>query len=41
MLTHAAWVNLRKGKIRISLENKRNHLGKEQDSNSHEKTNVT
>ena len=34
MLTHAAWVNLRKGKIGISLGNERNHLGKEQDSQS-------
>jgi len=31
MLTHAAWVNLRKGKIEISLGNEQNHLGKEQD----------
>jgi len=28
MLTHAAWVNLHKGKIGISLGNERNHLGK-------------
>jgi len=32
MLTHVAWVNLRKGKIGISLGNERNHLDKEQDS---------
>jgi len=32
MLTHAARVNLRKGKNVISLGNERNHLDKEQDS---------
>jgi len=39
MLTHAARVNLYKGKIGISLGNERNHLDKEQDSNGYDPAN--